>query len=241
MRWHTVVICLSALALLVSYWNRNTFVDSGALLPVIDVEPEQSQTSRGAFMADWQGDQYQIRPQFDYELTGLVVSFRQHDGNSRMHRRSADHLNVADLCVVWADNARNPHLNEISFWNGVFTCNFKTTDQQAWDAFDIYQISNNHLLSDDRLIRDAIDDVRIGDQIRLRGALATYVSPNGSERGTSTTRRDTGDGACETIYVDSFEIMRRSTGLWRWIMYASLAALLSSLLAYFATPHRVRR
>ncbi|MEO0574731.1 MAG: hypothetical protein AAF004_04645 [Pseudomonadota bacterium] len=241
MRWHTYIIAASALALVVSFWNRNTFVDPAALLPAIDAEPEQRKTLRRAFDARWQGDAYQITPEFDYELTGLVVSFRQHDGNSRMHQRSADHLNVADLCVVWAGTARNPHLNKVSFWNGVFTCNFKTTDRAAWEAFDIHQISNNHLLSDDPTIRNAIDDVRIGDQITLRGSLASYVSPNGSKRGTSVTRQDTGNGACETIYVDSFEILQRSTSGWRMLMYVSLCVFLISLFGYVMTPHKVRQ
>ena len=155
-----------------------------------------------------------------------------------MHRLSADHLNVADLCVVWGDTARSPLLDRIKFWNGIFTCNFSTRDQAAWRAFDVTEVSNNHLVSDDARVRDAIDRVRIGDQVRIRGSLSAYISPNGSKRGTSTTRTDTGDGACETIYVDDFEIVARGRGGWRMAMWASLGAFGIGLFGFVAAPHR---
>ena len=144
-------------------------------------------------------------PEYEYELYGMIVSYRHHDGNSRMHRRAGDHLNMLDVCVVWGETAASRHLHKIDFWNGIFTCNVKTRDQQAWDSFDMYQLSNNHLISDQEHIRDRVTGIRIGDQIRVRGWLSSYTGPAGT-RGTSTTRRDTGDGACETIYVDQFDI-----------------------------------
>ncbi|MEM7610730.1 MAG: hypothetical protein AAF270_03560 [Pseudomonadota bacterium] len=232
---------ISAIGLLVSFWNRNDLPGNVALLPAIDSEPVQRATQHRSFDANWLGERYEIKPQYDYDITGMIVSYRHHDGNSRMHARSADHLNMLDVCVVWGDSANNPLLDKIKFWNGIFTCNFRTRDQRAWELFDIYQISNNHLLSDDPLIRDRVGDIRIGDQIRVRGWLSSYVSPNGSERGTSVTRKDTGDGACETIYVDAFDIVQPALSYWRIGMWFFLALFAASLAAYFMAPHRPHR
>jgi hypothetical protein len=168
----------------------------------------------------------------------MVVSYRYHDGESGMHRRTNDHLNMLDVCVIWGDNTANPWLDRIRFWNGIFTCNVQTRDSQAWDAFDIYQLSNNHLISDRERIRDEVRGLRIGDQIRIRGYLASYSNPSGGKRGTSTTRLDTGDGACETIYVEQFDVVRAATSRWRQAMWASLIVLVLSLLAYFRRPYR---
>ena len=99
------------------------------------------------------------------------------------------------------------------------------------------QLSNNHLISDDESIRDRVRDVKVGDQVRVRGVLASYESPGG-RRGTSTTRTDAGDGACETIYVDRFEIVRPATSVWRISMYAALAILLAGLLKFFSRPFK---
>lgn len=155
-----------------------------------------------------------------------------------MHKLTEDTLNVADLCVVWGDTARSPLLSQIRFWNGIFTCNFSTRDQAAWSAFNQTEVSNNHLIANDPGIRKTVDRVRIGDQIRVRGTLAAYISPNGSKRGTSTTRTDTGDGACETIYVDDFEILVRGRSGWRTAMWASLGTLGVGLFGFFSAPHR---
>ena len=59
------------------------------------------------------GVDYRVEPLFSYELYGLVVSYRQHDGESSMHRWSNDHLNMADVCVVWSDTAFSPTLRKL--------------------------------------------------------------------------------------------------------------------------------
>lgn len=58
-------------------------------------------------------------------------------------------LNVADVCVVWANNAFNPDLNRFEFWSGQFTCKVKTSDSGAWQQFRLEQLSNNHLITED--------------------------------------------------------------------------------------------
>ncbi len=154
-----------------------------------------------------------------------------------MHRLANDHLNMADLCVVWGSNARSEYLNKLDFWNGVFTCNVKTSDSAAWASFDMTKLSNNHLISNDAAIRDRVLDVKIGDQVRVRGVLASYGSGD-ARRGTSTTRRDTGDGACETIFVDQFEIVETAPGAWRRAMVLSLALTAITLMRHFRRPYR---
>jgi len=240
MKINKLLIIISAVCLLISFWNRNELPGNIDYVPAIVNEPEQSKSDRRPFDIVYKGVQYRVAPEYAYDITGMIVSYRHHDNNSRMHRLSNDHLNMLDVCVVWGDNATDAELNKLDFWNGIFTCNFETRDQAAWDSFDIYKISNNHLISDDETIRDHVRDIRIGDQIRVRGYLASYGTPNAQPRGTSTTRMDTGDGACETIYVERFEIVRAATSYWRISMYASLFTLLMALFLYFRQPHKVR-
>jgi hypothetical protein len=102
----------------------------------------------------------------------------------------------------------------------------------------MFKLSNNHLISDDDFIRDQVKDIRVGDQIRVRGYLASYSNPNGGRRGTSTTRLDTGDGACETLYVKHFEIMQAAVSGWRISMYASLVILLLASFIHYRRPYR---
>jgi hypothetical protein len=100
------------------------------------------------------------------------------------------------------------------------------------------QLSNNHLISDDENIRGMVKDIRIGDQIRVRGYLASYSSEQGGKRGTSTTRTDTGDGACETLFVEQFDIIGPATSIWRISMWVSLLVLALGLFVHFKRPYR---
>ena len=231
-------VVVSFLVLVIAFWNRNALPGNVDYVDAILEEPSQTETSKQAFDVTWRDRDYRVEPEFRYDLVGMVVSYRHHDGKSRMHRLANDHLNMLDVCVIWGDNTKHTALNKISFWNGIFTCLVKTRDQAAWDAFDMFQLSNNHLISDSDTIRRAVADVGIGDQIRVRGYLASYSNDEGGSRGTSTTRLDTGNGACETIYVESFEILESTTSYWRLTMWAALVALVASLGWYFRRPYR---
>jgi hypothetical protein len=232
-----IVFCASTAVLLVSIWNRNDLPPARVLLPQLAAEPQQRPTTRPRFDVDYSGVRYAVEPQFDYDLYGMVVSYRQHDGQSLMHRRANDHLNMADLCVVWGDTAASPHLGQIAFWNGIFTCNFQTSSRTAWESIKPREIANNHLLSADDVIRREVGRVKIGDQIHIRGWLASYGN-GAAKRGTSVTRDDTGDGACETIFVNDFEILRSAFGPWRVALYASLIVLVLSIWLHFRLPYR---
>jgi hypothetical protein len=234
---NSAVLLASALLALAAFWNRNDLPAAIRFAPELAAEPVQADTTSSPFAAQYAGVRYDVEPQFDYELYGLVVSYRLHDGKSRMHRAANDHLNVADVCVVWGDTAFSPTLREIDFWNGIFTCNFQTRDAQAWASFRPNQIANNHLLSADPLIRDRIARVRVGDQVRIRGQLASYGT-GVSRRGTSITRDDTGDGACETIFVEDFAVIEPARSGWRRALYTALGILAITLAIHFRKPYR---
>ena len=238
MKVNNLVIAVSFIVLIVSFWNRNELPGNVDYVAGIAQEPRQLRTSEQPFDAVFKNVTYRVEPEYAYDITGMIVSYRHHDNNSRMHALANDHLNMLDVCVIWGDNTANEHLHKIDFWNGIFTCNVKTRDKLAWDAFNMDQLSNNHLISDDEFVRRQVRKIRIGDQIRVRGYLASYSSGGGYKRGTSTTRNDTGDGSCETVYVEDFEIVRAATSRWRLSMWISLAVLLAGLFVHFTRPYR---
>lgn len=235
------VLIASGLTLVVAFWNRNDLPGAIDFQPQLEQEPRQRPIAKPPSTVRYAGVEYRVEPLFSYELYGLVVSYRQHDGESSMHRWSNDHLNMADVCVVWSETAFSPTLTRLDFWNGIFTCNVQTRDSVAWSNFKMNQLSNNHLISADPFIRDRVAEIRVGDQIRIKGSLARYGAVGGGLRGTSTTRDDTGDGACETILVDEFAIVVPGSSGWRLAMYAALALLVAALAVHFALPYRPYR
>lgn len=235
------IVLISFVLLLICFWNRNDLAENMQLTNELEYEPEQKKIDQPAFSVTVNKIDYKIQPLYEYELYGLVVSYELHDGNYNLHKRWNDHLNVADYCVVWKDSASTKFLNKIKFWNGQFTCNISTRDQQAWESFNEDQLSNNHLISEDKFIRKKLRKINIGDQIRVKGWLASYENlTNGGTRGTSIVRNDKGNGACETIYVNEVSILKSYSSIWRNLMYLFLLVFIFSLIVYFRSPHKVR-
>lgn len=237
---NSFIFYTSCILLLASCWNRDHFPADLSVAADLLQAPAQQETSASPFTVTNKGVAYRIEPRYQYDLKGLVVSYAHHDGNYSLHRLWNDHINVADICVVWSDNAQGLDLNRFRFWNGKFTCNFETDDTAAWKRFRPDQISNNHLLTTDAGVRKAIKRVSVGDQVHIRGWLANYSNNTGFSRGTSTTRSDTGNGACETIYVDDFRILDTMQSGWRSLLKLSLFGVISTSLIWLVAVLRGR-
>ncbi len=213
------------------------------LLPDVLDEPLQTAVAAPAFDAHAGDVDYRIAPVADYLISGLVVS--RHDSDTWwdwIHAASNDHLNVVDLCLIWGANAADGAYEKMSFSSGQFVCYVETRHAEAWKPKYVRALSNNHLLTEDPAIARRLRDMRIGDQVRLRGQLASYSHNAGFAftRGTSTTREDTGNGACETIFVREAEILRRAPAWPRWLRWAGALLLAAGLVAWYAAPHRPR-
>ncbi|TDR23342.1 hypothetical protein [Marinicella litoralis] len=237
------LIIISFVLLIVSFSKRNDFTDDLNVLVDLMHDPKQTPVNLPPFFTSYNEEDFEIMPKYDYELNGLVVSYRLHDadGGTMLHALSKDHLNVADFCVVWGDTAQPGLLREFDFSNGQFTCSYGTQSSAAWNAFNETQLSNNHLLAIDDAVRDTISEVNIGDQINIKGWLAHYKNPLGYERGTSTSRNDRGDGACETIFVKEISILQPMKNQWRSLMSFAFGVLLISLFLYFKAPYEPHR
>ncbi len=234
------LIPISFIALVIGFWNRDDLSGEMLVATELSQEPMQRKIKRPAFDVEAEQIDYRIEPLYDYVLHGMVVSYRHHNSKYGLHKYWNDHLNVADLCVIWGDNVHEMPLSQFDFWNGQFTCNISTSSRSAWQKFNMNQLSNNHLITVDDHLRDQLADVRIGDQIRVEGWLSNYSNDRGGSRGTSTIRTDTGNGACETVYVNDVEIISRYNSDWRKLMYLSLVVFLLSLFWYLKTPYRIQ-
>ena len=231
---------LSLLA--VALWKKDELPQYPLLQQDLLKEPEQIQVKRAPFNTTVNDVTYKIQPLYSYDLYGLVVSL--HDAKTwwdYLHREWNDHLNVMDLCVVWGNNLRRGVYKEAEYSSGQFECFVKVPTMEIYQVFDQAALSNNHLLTDKPDIARAIRKVRLGDQVHFRGYLAEYShNHNGRpfNRGTSIVRTDTGNGACETVFVEDFEILRPGGGPWRIAMWMALLLLAVSVIAWFRLPLR---
>jgi hypothetical protein len=243
-RWVAILFFGALILLLVSYLQRDAWPSRDTIRTELMAEPVQRQAVLPPIKATVGGINYEVQPLYSYDLYGLVVS--THDSSTwwdYIHRQWKDELNVMDACVVWGNNLRSGAFRDISFSSGQFVCNFETSSPTAYELFDQTAVSNNHLLTSNPAIAKAMRSARVGDQIHFRGYLAEYSHNHGFpfKRGTSTIRTDTGNGACETVYVEEFEILRRGGGWWRALLWFAWALLIASVVTWFALPAYVRR
>jgi hypothetical protein len=227
--------------LLTALWKEDSLPPAHLLRPELLDGPRQILVQRPVFTARAGGIDYKVQPLFRYDLHGLVVS--RHDSDTwwdYIHKEWNDHLNVADLCVVFGENARSGAYRDISFSSGQFVCNFQTSSSEAFAAFDQTATSNNHLLTTDAGIAKRIRNARVGDQIHFTGYLAEYSHNVGAgfRRGTSTVRTDSGNGACETVFLESFEIVAPGGGPWPMLVKVAIGMMIGGLLLWFAAPVR---
>ncbi|MDR0233809.1 MAG: hypothetical protein LBI31_03265 [Zoogloeaceae bacterium] len=229
--------CVGLLMLALSWFFVDDLPSPAKLLPDLVQAPIQNPTSAPAFTTNLNGVSYRIKPLYTYELWGLVVSTHHSDSWwDNMHRDTGDFLNVMDLCVVWGkNNALSGIYEKFSFSSGQFTCYYSTSNQEAWSRFVNEELSNNHILVADKEAGRRMKQVRTGDQIHLRGYLVEYQNSQGAYRGSSTVRTDTGNGACETVFVEAFDVLRRSSRLGLTLCWLGVSLILISILSFIAS------
>ena len=234
--WHsllrlTLLVGMGLFA--ISYLLKDRLPDSDEILEDLYRNPVQTRVDLPPFQIEAGNIVYTIIPLYTYELYGLVVS--NHDCGAWWdiyhHGQWKDFINVKDLCVLWGGNLKGELYKEMRFTSDSWTCTYYWPNEDVGSRFNHTCLSNNHLLSYDESITRALQDTENGDQIYLSGYLAEYTHSRGEfYRGTSTTRGDTGNGACETIYVEEYKILRRAHPFWRMVFTVSRYVILGSLL-----------
>jgi hypothetical protein len=243
MRLGNVLMAGGAALLAASLLLRHALPDPAELRPELRYEPVQVPIQTAPFQTTVGGVTYTVKPVAEYEIWGLVVS--NHDTSTWwdwIHKASNDHLNVVDLCVVFAENVATGGYVGLDYSSGQFVCYVQTGSTEKWQRFSMRALANNHLLADRPSLVDKLRGVRIGDQVRIRGLLSEYAHNHGFAftRGTSLTRDDTGNGACETIFVQDVEVLRAGGGPWRWLLWPAVATIVVGFIVWLRAPLKVR-
>jgi hypothetical protein len=193
--------------------------------------PLQTKSDRKPFSIEVENERYHITPLYEYELEGVVVSTHHSDAFLDLaHEAWQDYLNIADICIIWGDNVKNGVYQDMTFENGNWTCYYSWPNAYVRQRFKESQLSNNHLLTEDTLLSQKILDTQPGDHIYIKGSLVTYANAsNHFKRGTSTSRTDRGQGACEVIYVDTFEFIQKANRFKRILFEISKSIFIFSL------------
>jgi hypothetical protein len=229
-----IILIIAIVIFIFSYFQKNRLPAKEEILTELYQAPIQTETKEVPFKVERGGIIYDITPLFNYELYGLVVS--KHNSKNWLdyyHEQWEDFINLKDVCVVWGENIETGVYRELKFKNGSYTCyiDFKSgVDKNAvYQRFKNETLSNNHLLSADESINKKIMSAQEGDQIYLKGYLVHY-SHDDFQRGSSITRADAGNGACETIYLTDFKIIKEANAFWRVAFFITRYLIIVSII-----------
>lgn len=237
MKKNSLILKVSVIAFIVglvifvsSYFLQNKLPNPTSIDNSLYKEPIQEAIQMDSISQIMKDVTYTISPQYSYELWGLIVS--ENDNEVWYSRfKTTDPLNTKDFCVIWGDNLKSGNYKDFKFKSEEFVCIYSS---DKYVNFNSAQLSNNHLLPANDEMYQQIRQAHIGEQIHFKGYLVNYkgTDKNGQEfiRSTSNTRTDTGDGACETVYITDFSKIKSANTIFRIMYIISEYLIILSLL-----------
>ena len=238
----TVLLLVSALLTAIASTKRAVLPEEARLRPEVKVDPVQSELSDRAFVHEWRGERFVVHPVAEYSIAGVLVSRNDIGGFSDIYHTSSS-VDVVDVCLVWGENARERVYRSVEFWSEPFSCWFRAPNFELLDDFRRDQMSNTHVLAKDEFIAKRLNRLRLGDQIRMRGRLVNYNPAGASEalRKSSLVRDDSGNGACEVMFVEELDVLERGNPGWNTLFDYSRAMfvilLLAKVLSFLLFPY----
>jgi len=144
---------------------------------------------------------FQITPLASFSIRARVLASKgYHFG------READ-LSPVDLALGWGRMSDEDVLKDISisqssrfyYWH-VNHFPIPREEIQSHSA-------NMHLIPADANVKKTLQNIRVGNVVRLQGYLVEAKTADGWRWKSSLTREDTGGGACELVLVQSVEVL----------------------------------
>jgi hypothetical protein len=143
---------------------------------------------------------YTITPLATFKIKAKVLSREEYNFG-----READ-LSPVDLALGWGNMSDEAVVDQIEI--------SQSGRWYRWHANTLpipkreieTHSANMHLIPADGFVKSEINKARTGDIIQLTGKLVEVKSGDGWRWKSSMTRSDTGDHACEVIWVDSFAV-----------------------------------
>ncbi|MCL2297317.1 MAG: hypothetical protein FWC38_07300 [Proteobacteria bacterium] len=175
-------------------WNKRSLSHAPGVL--VAEAPRQEETAAAAFQ---KGDAV-ITPLATFKIRARVLSRRDY------HSEANGDLIPVDLALGWGpmsdsavlDKIRISQRNRFYFW---------VVNEYPIPHRDIETHSANmHLVPASESIASSIKEARRGQIINIDGYLVRIERSNGWNIQSSLTRDDTGEGACEVIWVKNFYI-----------------------------------
>jgi hypothetical protein len=146
-------------------------------------------------------DEYTIRPVAEFRIEALVLSTKHY------FWRSDSKLSEVDLALGWGPMSNDAVLSELRIWQSGRWYYYRWQDQPPISPGDIRRHSTNlHTVPANEDVRRQLRNIRAGQVVSLEGELINISRADGWHWNSSTSRTDSGNGACELMWVESVVI-----------------------------------
>lgn len=188
-----VAVSAALIALPLFTCSGDGSLDPAALPPGVAVRKAPEQAPTDAVPFDYDG--YRLVPVADYSVRGVVLG-----RESYRFGREAE-LSPLDFTLGWQVMSDPATLAQWEIRTASRWYRAKARLPGAeYEAIAPY-LANTHLIPATDAIAKQLDAVKPGDVVRLDGWLVDVEALDGWRWETSRSRTDTGDGACELMYV----------------------------------------
>lgn len=134
-------------------------------------------------------------------LAGFSVEARVLSREDYHHGREAD-LSPTDLALGWQRMREDAVLSRLQVSQSARWYDYRWQGNPPLPPDEIARSSANmHMVPADATAAAALRSVRAGDRVRIDGWLVEAVAGDGWRWRSSLSREDSGEGACELVYV----------------------------------------
>jgi hypothetical protein len=143
-------------------------------------------------------EDYVLTRRARFQITARVL------GTERYHLGREAELSPLDLALGWGVMSDSALLDQLKISQSGRWYHWRYTNAlPVPDAQVIASSSNMHMIPARKSVERALKKLRVGDIVTLQGYLVDVDHPSGWRWRTSMSRTDSGNGACEIVYVES--------------------------------------
>jgi hypothetical protein len=159
-------------------------------------QPTQISSNNGEFLLNG----YKITPLESFQIEARVLAAEHYSLG-----READ-LSPVDLALGWGKMSDEAILKDIKITQSNRFYYWRVEEFPIPRREIETQSANMHMIPADAQIEKILKSIRPGQIVQLSGDLVQVNADDGWHWKSSLTREDTGDGACEVIYVKTVSV-----------------------------------
>lgn len=151
--------------------------------------------------SSWTKDEFTITPLAEFYVKARVLGYE----NYRLGIESK--ISPVDLALGWGSMSDQFYLDQIEITQRNRWYYWKTKSLPAPQDIITANSANMHIIPASEKIEVALNEIRRGSVIELKGYLVTVNTGEGWTWKSSLSRKDSGEGACEVFWVDKFTLI----------------------------------